>query len=498
MSELNFAAVDLGAESGRVVVGLFDGQKLSLEEAHRFLNLPSRAGNDAGSTLHWDILRLWGDIQDGLAKVVSVHGKQLAGIGVDTWGVDFGLLDETGALLGNPTHYRDSRNDGMMELAFETVPKREIFERTGLQFMPFNTLFQLLALKHQNSPQLEIAQSLLFMPDLLHFWLTGVKSGEYTIASTSQMLDARTRSWDDELLRKLDLPTNLLPNLVAPGTTLGAIRGEIAVRTGLDASTRVVVPGSHDTASAIAAVPAQGDNWAVLSSGTWSIMGVELDEPLITDRTYELNFTNEGGVGGKIRFLKNIAGLWLVQECRRTWLRAGEEYSYSELTQRAAESKPFHAIVEPNDASFVAPENMPRAIAEYCARSGQEAPQSEGAFVRCCLESLALKYRWTLEKLEELRGGRIEVLHIVGGGTQNRLLSQLTADCIGRPVIAGPVEATAIGNILTQAMARGELSTLQDIRDVVRNSFEVETFLPNVATASRWESAYGKFLTFDH
>ena len=498
MSELNFAAVDLGAESGRVVVGNFDGQRLSLEEVHRFLNLPSRAGTSAGSTLQWDVLRLWNDIQDGLAKVVSSHANQLAGIGVDTWGVDFGLLDETGALLGNPTHYRDSRTDGMMELAFQTVPQREIFERTGLQFMPFNTLFQLLALKQQNSPQLEIAQSLLFLPDLLHFWLTGVKSGEYTIASTSQMLDARTRSWDNELLRKLDLPTNLLPNLVAPGTTLGPLRSEIAARTGLDASTRVVVPGSHDTASAIAAVPAQGDNWAVLSSGTWSIMGVELDEPLITDRTFELNFTNEGGVGGKIRFLKNIAGLWLVQECRRTWLRAGAEYSYSELTERAAQSKPFSAIVEPNDFNFAAPQNMPNAIAEYCARSGQQAPHSEGAFVRCCLESLALKYRWTLEKLEELRGGRIEVLHIVGGGTQNRLLSQLTADCIGRPVVAGPVEATAIGNILTQAKARGELSTLQDIRDVVRHSFEVETFLPNSATASQWEAAYEKFLTFDH
>lgn len=496
MSELKFAAVDLGAESGRVVLGLFDGQKLALEEAHRFPNLPVRAGGDATGTLQWDILRLWNDIQDGLANVVTTHGNQLAGIGVDTWGVDFGLLDETGALLGNPTHYRDSRNDGMMDLAFETVPRREIFERTGLQFMPFNTLFQLLALKSQNSPQLEIAQSLLFVPDLLNYWLTGVKSGEYTIASTSQMLDARTRSWDEDLLRKLNLPTNILPNLVAPGTTLGALRGEVASRTGLDPSTRVVVPGSHDTASAIVAVPAQGENWAVLSSGTWSIMGVELDEPLINDRTAELNFTNEGGVGGKIRFLKNIAGLWLVQECRRTWLRAGEEFSYGELTARAAQAQPFYAIVEPDDASFAAPANMPQAIAAYCERTGQSTPKNEGAMVRCCLESLALKYRWTLEKLEELRGEKIEVLHIVGGGTQNRLLSQLTADCIKRPVIAGPVEATAIGNILTQAIARGELSTVQDARDVVRNSFEVETFLPNAATATQWESAYNKFLTF--
>jgi rhamnulokinase len=488
---LKFAAVDLGAESGRVVVGVFDGKRVQLEEAHRFPNVSVRAAG----TLHWDILRLWNDIQDGLTKAQQSHGE-LAGIGVDTWGVDFGLQDAQGALLGNPVHYRDARNDGMMERAFETVSKDEIFSRTGLAFLPFNTLYQLLALKTRDAPQLQVANGLLFMPDLLHCWLTGTCSAEYTIASTSQMLDARTRSWDEELLKKLDLPTRLLPDIISPGTTLGHLRDEVANRTGLDKSTRVIAPGAHDTASAVAAVPFKNGSGAYLSSGTWSLMGVELDQPLINDRVAELNFTNEGGVGGKIRFLKNIAGLWLVQECRRVWARQGQEYSYAELTQLASQTEGFISIIEPDDAIFAAPASMPEAIAEYCKRTGQQPPEGVDATIRCCLDSLALKYRWTLEKLEELRGQKIETLHIVGGGTQNKFLSQLTADAIGRPVIAGPVEATATGNILTQAMARGELSSLGELREVVRNSFEVETFEPRAEYSARWDEAYQKFEGF--
>ncbi|MDF2441690.1 MAG: rhamnulokinase, partial [Abditibacteriota bacterium] len=366
MAEQIFAAVDLGAESGRVVVGLFDGEKLRLEEAHRFPNTPVKVLSSPHPTLHWDVLRLWHDIQDGLGKVGAQYGASLQGIGVDTWGVDFGLLDANDQLLSNPVHYRDRRNDGMIEEACKIVPRAQIFDATGLQFMPFNTLFQLLALKQ--SPQMPLAKTLLFIPDLLHFWLSGEKTTEYTIASTSQMLDPRTRTWHKSLLQSFDLPTQLLLPPVAPGTEIGRLHAEVANRTGLHQSTSILAPGSHDTASAVAAVPSQGENWAYLSSGTWSLMGIELREPLINERVAALNFTNEGGVNNTIRFLKNIAGLWLVQECRRTWLRGGQEFSYAELARLAAEAEPLRSFVEPDDASFTAPADMPQAIRDFCAR----------------------------------------------------------------------------------------------------------------------------------
>lgn len=491
MSELKFAAVDLGAESGRVVLGFFNGSRLRLEEIHRFANVTVRAAD----TLHWDVLRLWNDIQDGLAKIVRQHGPELAGIGVDTWGVDFGLLDADDALIGNPVHYRDVRHKDAMQQACDVVPRDKIFQRTGLAFLPFNTLYQLFALKAACSPQLQIADTLLLTPDLLNFWLTGRKAAEYSIASTTQMLDAATRNWDGELLDKLGIPKQILPEIVMPGTVLGPLRAELAARLNLDKNTPVIAVGGHDTASAVAAVPFDGRPGAYLSSGTWSLMGVELDEPLINERVAALNFTNEGGVGGKIRFLKNIAGLWLVQECRRAWQRAGQGYTYAELTQLAANARPFGTVIEPDDAGFVAPASMLEAIAAYATRHDQPAPQTEGEYVRCCLESLALKYRWTLEKLEELTGTKLEVLNIVGGGTQNRLLSQLTADAIGRPVVCGPVEATAIGNILVQLMAQGAFTTLEEARAVVRNSFEVETYEPNTAHSAQWDAAYEKFQT---
>lgn len=490
MAELKFAAVDLGAESGRVLVGFFDGERVRLEEAHRFPNVPVRVLD----TLHWDVLRLWQDIQDGLARAVAAHGADFGGVGVDTWGVDFALLDANDALLGNPVHYRDRRTEGMMDATFKLVPRRQVFDATGLQFLPFNTLFQVMALKTQGSPQLQTARTMLLIPDLLHFWLTGNKASEYTIASTSQMLDARARNWHEDLLRRLSLPTRILPGIVEPGTVLAQLRDTVAVQTGLAGDTPVISPGSHDTASAVVAVPAEGDNWAYLSSGTWSLMGIELPQPLINDRVADLNFTNEGGVGHTIRFLKNIAGLWLVQECRRTWLRSGEEYSYDDLTQRASAAPPLQSFVEPDDPTFLAPADMPAAIREYCQRTGQTPPDGVAATVRCCLESLALKYRFTLERLEELRGSPLTVLHIVGGGTQNKLLSRLTADCIQRPVVTGPVEATATGNILVQAMACGALGSVADIRQVVRRSFELETFEPDAAAAPQWDAAYERYL----
>lgn len=491
MTEQKYAAIDLGAESGRVVVGFFDGERLRLEESHRFPNVAVRVLD----TLHWDVLRLWNDIGDGLAKAAATHGGDFSGIGIDTWGVDFGLLDANDQLLGNPVHYRDKRNDGMMEAAFATVPREEIFGSSGLQFMQFNTLFQLLALKKQRSPQLEAARTLLLMPDLLHFWLSGRRASEYSIASTSQMLNAKSRQWDEALLSRFDLPSRILPEIVPPGATLGNIRGEIAARLGIDPSTPIIAPGSHDTASAVAAVPAQGENWAYLSSGTWSLMGVELAQPLIDSRVAALNFTNEGGVFGTIRFLKNIAGLWLVQECRRSWKRAGQEFSYQELTRLAACAAPLQAFVEPDDAALVAPDNMAEALRDFCAKSGQNLPEDAGAIIRCCLESLALKYRWTLERLEEVQARSLEVLHIVGGGTQNTLLSQLTADCLGRPVVTGPIEATATGNILMQAMARGELKDLAQLRRIVRQSFALQTFEPDQNSKAAWDDAYGRWLS---
>ncbi len=483
MSSLLYCAVDLGAESGRVVEGRFDGSTLSLDVAHRFLNLPARTNG----AFHWDILRLWNDICDGLSRVEG----EVAGIGVDTWGVDFGLLDARDELIGNPVHYRDERHAPYMEIATQTMAKSEIYARTGLQFLPFNTLYQLLAMK-ADSPQLPIARTLLWMPDLLHFWLCGAKKNEYSIASTGQLLDARARLYDEDLLRQFDLPASIFCDLVLPATKLGNLRPAVAARVGLSDKTPVIAPATHDTAAAIAAVPFEaGENSAYLSSGTWSLMGVELDQPLLSERAFALGFTNEGGVAGTIRFLKNIAGLWLVQECRRSFERAGQTIDYATMTAMAAEVNdgPF---VEPDDARFAAPLDMPTTIREVCRENGQSEPQSPGELVRCCLDSLALKYRWTFERLEELRGP-LDALRIVGGGTQNELLSQLTADCISKPVICGPVEATAAGNVLIQAMASGQVRDLAQIRAIVRASFPTVTFEPRAGEKAKWDEKFGQF-----
>jgi rhamnulokinase len=444
--------------------------------------------------LYWDFLRLWHDICEGIQRAVATFGSEWDGIGVDTWGVDFGLLDDRRQLLGNPVHYRDSRTNGIMEEVFRKLPKSEIFSSTGIQFIPFNTLYQLISMQHQNSAQLKAAHTMLLMPDLFHYALSGVRSAEYTIASTTQMLSANARSWDKDLLGRLGLASKILPEVVMPGTVLGKVLPEVASRTGLDPQTPVIAPAGHDTASAVAAVPASGkNNWAYLSSGTWSLMGVELDKPLINAAVQKYNFTNEGGVGGTVRFLKNIAGLWLVQECRRSLASDGLEYSYAELTQKASEADPLSSWINPDDAAFVAPTDMPQTIREYCVKTCQKPPEDESTLIRLCLESLALKYRWTLEKLEELTGRELDVLHIVGGGTQNTLLCQLTADCLGRTVIAGPVEATASGNILVQAMARGHVTSLAHLRQIVRNSGDVVTYEPRQNNEAYWDNAYSKF-----
>jgi len=478
-------AFDLGAESGRGVLGLFDGQRLRLEQVHRFPNGPVRTLD----TLHWDVLRLHSEILAGLRKA----GADLGGVdsvGIDTWGVDFALLGRGGTLLGNPRHYRDPHTETILDQAFARLPRSEVFRQTGIQFMRFNTLFQLLALARDHSPLLDSAETLLLMPDLFHYFLTGIKVNEYTNASTTQMLDPMARSWAYGLVEAFGLPRRILGTIVQPGTILGPLLATVASDTGLS-PIPVIAPGTHDTASAFAAVPARASSWACISSGTWSLMGAEIALPLVSEQVLQHNFTNEGGVAGTIRFLKNIMGLWLVQECRRAWERAGKTYTYEDLVRLAEVAPPLASLVDPDHASFMLPPSMPQALADFCTGTGQPAPVEPGAVVRCALESLALKYRCVLARLEELLGTRLDTIHIVGGGSQNTILCQLTADACNRPVVAGPVEATAIGNVLVQALGLGLVGSLAEAREVVRQSFDVRCFEPR--EPQRWEEAYGRF-----
>lgn len=479
-------AFDLGAESGRGILGRFDGNHLRLEVVHRFANVPVRTLD----TLHWDVLHLYSEMLNGLRRCTE-HGG-IDSLGVDTWGVDFALLGRGGVLLGNPRHYRDPHTEGVMELAFPRVPRAEIFRRTGLQFMRFNTLYQLLALQRDRSPLLDAAETLLFMPDLFNYFFTGIKVNEYTDASTSQMLDPVERTWAYDLVRAFGLPERILGTLVQPGAVLGPLRAGVAEDTGV-APIPVIATASHDTAAAVAGVPASSGSWCYISSGTWSLMGAELPQPLTNEKAAAYNFTNEGGVGGTTRFLKNIMGLWLVQECRRAWERAGHTYGYDELTRLAEAAKPFSAVLNPDDDSFLLPTSMPTAIADFCRRTAQTAPTEPGAVVRCCLEALAFRYRWVLERMEEVLGRKFDVIHVVGGGSQNALLCQFTADCCDRPVVAGPVEATAIGNLLVQGLGLGLLGSLAEGREVVRRSFEVVAYSPR--DAERWLQPYQQFLT---
>jgi rhamnulokinase len=479
-------AFDLGAESGRGLVGKFDGSKLHLEVVHRFSN----GGVQTLDTLHWDVLRLYQEMIVGLRKAAAEHGD-LASLGVDTWGVDFALLGRDGTLLGNPRHYRDPHTETTMDEAFAVVPKPELFRQTGIQFMRFNSLYQLLALKRGGSPLLDMAETMLFIPDLFHYWFTGIKVNEYTDASTSQMLDPGKRTWARPMLTKLGIPDKVLGTLVQPGTVLGPLRSQLATQTGMP-SIPVIAPATHDTAAAVAAVPSQGTRWAYISSGTWSLMGVETREPRTDEKTLAYNFTNEGGVDGTIRLLKNVMGLWLVQECRRTWENQGVAYTYEHLMKLAEDATPFASLVDPDNATFILPADMPRAFAEFCRQTGQPEPTTPGATVRCALESLALRYRWVLERLEDMVGHRLDTIHIVGGGSQNTLLCQLTADACNRPVVAGPVEATAIGNVLVQAIGLKLISNLAEARDIVRHSFDVRTFEPQ--HPGRWTEPYERFL----
>lgn len=482
-----FLAFDIGAESGRAVYGLLDNDSLNLKEIHRFANGPVRVFD----SLYWDVLSIFGELKKGLEIYSENIGTDLDGMGFDTWGVDYALIGNDNSILGFPYHYRDKRTDGMMEEAFHHISKEEIFRITGIQFMKLNTIFQLLSMVLSHSPILDIADKMLMMPDLFNFMFTGRKASEFTIATTSQMYDPNKMEWSKELVEKLGIPYRILPEIIPPGTELGMLLPSIRDELGLN-DVSVIAPACHDTGSAVAAVPAKGQNWAYISSGTWSLMGVEIAKPIINDKTLNYNFTNEGGVCNTFRLLKNIMGLWLVQECKHTWEAEGESLSYSDLVKLAEEAKPLVSIVEPNYEPFLSHGDMPSRIRELCKNTGQPIPETKGAVIRCALESLALKYRWVTEKLEEILSKNIDVIHIVGGGCQNKLLCQLTADATQRRVIAGPIEATAIGNIMIQALAKGFVKSIDEARDIIRRSFDVSIYEPRSAVG--WDDAYSKYL----
>ena len=478
MNRARMVAIDIGAESGRVVAADFNGDRLSLDEVRRFPNVPlQRAGS-----LQWDADKIREDVLAGL-----VGAGDFQSVGIDTWGVDFGLLDRSGNLLGNPGHYRDERTRGMIEAASAHVSRQEIYRRTGIQFLEINTLYQLLAMVLAGDARLRDADRLLTMPALVGRWLTPDSVDEYTDATTTQCYDPAVGAWALDLLEQLGIPTHIFGPVVQPGTVLGPIRDELDLGSAL-----VVAPGTHDTASAVAAIPFHpGKHAAYISSGTWSLVGLELPAPLINDATLTANLTNEGGVAGTTRLLKNVMGLWLVQECRRAWSAAGNDYSYEELLALAEQSRPFVAVIDPDDGHLLRPGNMPAQLIELAAESRQTLAADPGAIVRCVLESLALKYRWTIERLESVTQHEISQVHVVGGGARNVLLCQMTADASQRPVLAGPVEATAIGNVMLQAIALGLVDSLEQARDLVRRSAEVVAYEPR--STETWEPAWERF-----
>ncbi len=467
----NYLAIDLGAESGRVILGTLQGDRLALDELHRFPNQPVRLPNG----LYWDALRLHHEMVEGLTVAGRQRKLNVCGIGVDTWGVDFGLLARDGGLIDCPRHYRDERNIGVSDRIFTVVPRAEVFGYTGIQIMDINSMVQLYAMKLADAPALSAAERLLFMPDLFAYWLTGVERAEVTIASTSQFYNPQTRRFSTELFDRLGLPTKILPELIEPGTQLGSLLPRLAESTGLGPVPFYATAG-HDTASAVAAVPAEGDDWCYISSGTWSLMGVELPHPVINQQSAALNYTNEAGVAGRTRLLKNIAGLWVLQECRRAWAAQGENFSYAELAEMAEQCGSVGTLIDPDD--FLQPGDMPARIDAWCRERSLAAPRTKGETCRVILESLARRYREVLDGLESLIGRKIRTIHIVGGGSRNRLLNRLVAQATGCTVVAGPVEATAAGNVLVQAIGAGEVRDLEHARSIVRESFEIERFNP--------------------
>ena len=484
---LKLLAFDYGASSGRAIIGFYDGSKMELNEVHRFSNDPIMVNG----SLYWNVLGLFHEMKRGMQKCVKNGNRDISGIGVDTWGVDFGLLDANGDLLGNPYHYRDLRTEGMIELAASRMPKDEIYKTTGIAFLKFNTLYQLLSMKEGNSPILEKAKTMLFMPDLLNYFLTGVKSTEYTIASTSQMLSAQTRSWANDMLSRIGISCDILTGIVTPGVLIGDVREDVAGESGVG-RVPVIAVAEHDTGSAVVSVPAGTGRYAYISSGTWSLMGVESDVPVINDDTYRLNYTNEGGAADTIRLLKNIMGLWICQECKRHWDKTDEVLGFDTLELLAGESEPFKCFIDPDDDMFYSPGRMPGKVAEYCMKTGQYVPRTKGEIMRCIMESLALKYREAVEGLEKIVGYDLPVIHVVGGGSKNTMLNRFTANSTGKRVIAGPVEATATGNLAMQLLALGEVSDISEARTIVRNSFPMQEYMPS--EREEWDEAYGRYL----
>ena len=475
-----FLAIDLGAESGRGFVGTLDSGKIFLEEIHRFPNLPIVIEEH----LHWDISGLFEEVKNSIRLAVQKGHDDIESVGIDSWGVDFGLVKSEDGTVDPPFTYRDSRTNGMMERVFEKMSKKEIFARTGIQFMRINSLYQLYSM----SGNFNGIDKLLFTPDLINYFLAGRRLSEYTIASTSQMLNATGKCWDGSIFTRLNLPSRIMAPIIHPGMVIGPLLPEISRQAGLGRDINVVAVASHDTASAVTAVPSSEDEWAFLSSGTWSLIGEEIDNPIINELSLASNFTNEGGANGKITFLQSIMGLWLLQEIKRGWEKDGRRHTYDELVSMAQDAEKFKCIVDPGDGLFLNPTDMEDAIVDFCRRTNQPVPESKGEFVRCVFESLAFKYWSALQKINVITGRTIETLHIVGGGCQNEMLNQFTADATGIPVIAGPVEAAVIGNILVQAMAAGKIKSVEEGRAIVKDSFKLRKYIPHHDAG--WDEAY--------
>jgi rhamnulokinase len=481
---VNFLAFDLGAESGRAILARFQSGILDINEIYRFSNEPVHFRGE----LHWDVLRLWHEIKKAFESSLL---EKVESVGIDTWGVDFALLGEHGKLIENPYHYRDARTHGVMENVLARVPREKIYSTTGIQFLPFNTLYQLYAAMRSTPKLLDSAEALVTIPDLFNYWLSGNLVSEYTNATTTQFVDAATGAWATCLLDELDLPSHLLQPIVKPGSIIGTLQNDIS---NAFAGTPVVAPACHDTGSAVAAVSSSRPS-AFLSSGTWSLLGAEIPAPVITSKALALNFTNEGGVCGTIRLLKNIAGLWLMQSCRRCWASSGKNFSYEELMDAAEDNRyAFISLFDPDHPDFLSPANMLSAINEYCRLTEQPIPSGPPAYTRAILESLAFKYRWVLESLEEISGIRFEEIRIMGGGSKNRLLNQFTADATGRPVVAGPAEATALGNIAMQMLATGAVSSITEARRIIDRSFPVVRFEPS--NSNPWNAQYKRFQNY--
>ena len=478
-------AFDFGASSGRAIIGCFDGDKITLEEVHRFSNDPV----SVGGTVYWDVLRLFYEIKQGIVKAKIAGGFD--SIGIDTWGVDFGLIDSEGKLMENPVHYRDTRTAGLVEESFKTMPKEKLYGVTGIQFMELNTLFQLISLKKNRPWMLERADKMLFMPDLFAYMLTGKMCAEYSIATTSQLIDLETKSWSEEILDAFGIKKSLFAPLVKPGTVLGELSKEICEECGVDPVPVISVCG-HDTQSAITSVPCEDGNFAFLSSGTWSLFGTELDKPIVNETSMNINITNEGGFDDSTGFLKNIIGLWLIQESRRQWKREGEEYSYADLEKLALAAEPFKCFIDPDAPEFVPHGNIPERVREFCRRTGQYVPQTVGEVMRCIYESLAMKYRLTFEKLRECTKRDYPVIHVIGGGTKDGLLCQMTANSCDRTVKAGPIEATVMGNVAVQLMSDGSVENIGQARKIIADSSELKIFEPK--DTGDWAKAYEDFL----